>query len=231
MSVDWGGFSMVKCELALIKEALKVGYEYYHLLSGVDMPLKTQDEIYNFFEANKGYEFVHFCTMEKEAEKRIIHYHLMKRYQNKRLEKIRQKANNCLNKIQEKCNLKRKWDKTREIMYGANWFSITDELARYIIKNEKWINKYFKYTLCPDESFIQSLIQNSQFVNQLYYKETDGNYIACLRYIDWERGNPYVFRCEDFSDLINSDRLFARKFSYKVDSEIVEKLYSYLKNK
>ena len=126
MCVDWGGFSMVKCELALIKEALKEGYKYYHLLSGVDMPLKTQDEIYNFFEANAGYEFVHFCSMEKAAEKRILHYHLMKRYQNKRLEKIRQKADKCLSQIQEKCNFKRKWDKTCEIMYGANWFSIND---------------------------------------------------------------------------------------------------------
>ena len=98
----------------------------------------------------------------------------------------------------EKCDFKRKQDKTRMIMCGANWFSITDELASYIVTHEKWINKQFNYKLCPDESSVQSLIQNFKFMEHLYHKETDENYVACLRYIDWNRGNLYVLRCEIF---------------------------------
>ena len=36
-----------------------------------------------------------------------------------------------------------------------------------------------------------------------------------MRLIDWRRGNPYVWRDEDYDELIHSDRIFARKFSSK----------------
>ncbi len=32
-------------------------YEYYHLLSRVDLPIKSQDDIHDFFRANQGKEF------------------------------------------------------------------------------------------------------------------------------------------------------------------------------
>ena len=45
----WGDFSLVEIELALFKEAYSKGsYAYYHLLSGVDLPIKSQDYIHNY---------------------------------------------------------------------------------------------------------------------------------------------------------------------------------------
>ena len=43
----------------------------------------------------------------------------------------------------------------------------------------------------------------------------DRNYRGHMRLIDWRRGNPYVWRDEDYDELIHSDRIFARKFSSK----------------
>lgn len=62
IKISWGGYSQIECELLLIKEALKSeeNYSYFHLISGVDLPLKNSDQIYNFFEKNNGKEFVHF---------------------------------------------------------------------------------------------------------------------------------------------------------------------------
>ena len=34
---------------------------------------------------------------------------------------------------------------------GSNWFSITNEFAKYVISREKDIRKVFRYTLCCDE--------------------------------------------------------------------------------
>lgn len=45
---NWGGFSLVKAELNLLEEATKNNYRYYHLLSGQDLPIKSQNEIYVF---------------------------------------------------------------------------------------------------------------------------------------------------------------------------------------
>ncbi len=35
-------------------------YQHYHLISGVDLPIQTQEDIRAFFEANPDVEFVHF---------------------------------------------------------------------------------------------------------------------------------------------------------------------------
>ena len=80
VSNTWGGYSNIKTELVLLKEAVKGNYSYYHLLSGVDMPIKKADEIYKFFEQNNGKEFIHFTTPEfiakESTAERIGLYHV-----------------------------------------------------------------------------------------------------------------------------------------------------------
>ena len=60
IDIKWGHSSQIDCELILLKSAANNSYSYYHLLSGVDMPIKPKEEIYNFFEKNLGKEFIHF---------------------------------------------------------------------------------------------------------------------------------------------------------------------------
>ena len=100
-----------------------------------------------------------------------------------------------------------KVDRTRNSItyyYGDNWFSITDDLARYIVSNKKKIWKYMRFSLCADESFVQTLAMMSPYKNCVV-----GN---CARLIDWKRGRPYVFRQTDYNQLISSEKMFARKF-------------------
>ena len=50
-SVFWAEYSQVEVELRLLEAATKENhYQYYHLLSGLDLPIKTQDYIHSFFE-------------------------------------------------------------------------------------------------------------------------------------------------------------------------------------
>ena len=49
-----------------------------------------------------------------------------------------------------------------------------------------------------------------------------------MRHIDWKRGKPYIFRNDDFDELISSNCMFARKFDEKIDNEIIEKIFDYL---
>lgn len=116
--------------------------------------------------------------------------------------------------------------RNRDIKFqkGTQWFSITDNLARYVVSKETWIRKVFKNTLCCDEVFLQTLVENSDFKNKLYHKKYDNDPRAIMRLIDWQRGKPYIFRECDFQELMNSEMLFARKFDEKVDSEIVIKI-------
>ena len=68
---------------------------------------------------------------------------------------------------------------------------------------------------------------NSPYRDQLTDNAFDGSYTSCLRYVDFQRGNPYVFTIDDYDDLISSPYLFARKFDLSKDAEIVDAIYKH----
>lgn len=235
LDVRWGTYRQIECELLLFEMAHNNGgYSYYHVLSGVDMPLVSQDVIHDYFNKNNGKEFIHFDFYDKvlpETVDRIKYFHLFvknKRSSNILLRKIYEKLYNGCLKIQRLLHINRikkmpiKWRK------GANWISVTDNVISYILENKKKIRKIFKYSICADELFVQSLIYNSKLFKNVY-KTHDNDYNAVLRFIDWNRGEPYTFKSLDFDELINSKCFFARKFSTKVDKDIINKIYNYVK--
>lgn len=64
--VYWGDYSQVNAELVLLKTAIGGGrYDYYHLLSGQDLPIKNNSAINAFFEQNNGKEFVSIVNDRK----------------------------------------------------------------------------------------------------------------------------------------------------------------------
>ena len=221
IKVYWGGYSQVQCELNLLKEAVLKNYDYYHLLSGVDLPIKNQDYIHKFFEENTGKEFVRFMKKGWDYN-RVSKIHFFNDYC---------KINNQFkyfiylisNKLLGKYINKNGYDYTKKFsefifMKGDQWFSITNECAHYICNNEKNIKKMFKYTSCPDEHFIHTILYNSKFKEKLSYD-------TCLREIDWERGTPYTYKIDDYDLLMSSENLFARKFDYNRDKRIIDKIY------
>lgn len=220
LSVSWGDFSQILCEYQLIKTAVDNGdYQYLHLLSGLDLPIKTQDEIHEFFSNNEGQLYVEIVdnTYQKEVEQRCKYYWF---FQN-RLSRHNQisilRIINWLGiKIQKFIGLNR-IPENINIKKGANWFSITGDFAKYIVNKKDFIFKQFQHTVCADELFIQTILYNSEYHELLSSQ-------GCKRLVDWNRGNPYVFRKTDYSMICNSDEMFARKFDVTVDKEIVESI-------
>ena len=47
--VSWGHSSQIEAELILLRAALYGRYDYYHLLSGVDVPVKSRAYIEEYF--------------------------------------------------------------------------------------------------------------------------------------------------------------------------------------
>ena len=61
ISVSWGQFSQIKARMILLEEACThKDYEYYHNLSGQDLPIKSQDYIHDFFHFHAGKEFISY---------------------------------------------------------------------------------------------------------------------------------------------------------------------------
>lgn len=226
--IRWGHYSQIECELRLLEAAVNSGkgYDYYHLLSGVDMPLKSYQDIDAFFKKNSGKEYIHFDekTVDENVRERISMYHFCPGRAN-----WQRKINGIFIKIQKILKVDRLKKLGWKVQKGANWFSITEDLAKDIVRNKEMIQKHFKYSFCGDEVFLQTYVFNSKFCLSLYSDRFDNDYHACMRLIDWKRGNPYVFGIDDFEELMECDYMFARKFDYNSKPEIVDKLKVQLK--
>lgn len=231
-NVVWGHYSQIDCEFRLFRAALQGGdYEYVHLLSGMDLPLCSQKQIHDYFHRFKGKEFVHIESAElssSDQEKYMYRFFLQKYIGNKQdsllyyLQRISIHVQRIL-RIRKKSSLNWKMYK------GANWISITGTFMAFLVSNEKWVKKEFRFSKCCDELFLQTVLMNSPYAQNLSCTVFQDDYRSCQRYIDWNRGNPYVFRENDFEELISSGYLFARKFDSKVDSEIINKIVAYVK--
>ena len=231
--IRWATFSQTICEIYLLEKALETGdYEYFHLLSGVDLPLTDSNTIYNFFHT-KNKEFVHFesASINNKKLEFVKYYYPLLKIKKFKNSKVLKGLNRVLVKLQKIIRIDR--TKNSNICYytGANWFSITNEFANYLISRKKFIIDQYKYSRNSDEMFLQTEIMNSKYKNNLYYNKMDNNYIACMRYIDWNRGKPYTWTLNDFDELIHSKFLFARKFDWNIDKEIIIKIKEYIENK
>lgn len=231
MNVKWSTFSQIKCELLLLKEATRKNYSYYHLISGNDLLLKPSTELYNFFEKNNGKEFVAYNNIDKcipeSILERIKYYHIFNSYRRDKKNLIKKalcKLYYHLLNIQKKLRINRLKNNKLIIKKGANWFSITNELAKYVLTQEKEINRMYHYSNCADEIFLQTIVYNSKFKDKIYH-ESDDEHQNIKRHIDWNRGEPYVFIIDDYQELLNSPAFFARKFSSSKDCKIIDKIY------
>lgn len=232
VKVYWGDYSQVKSELVLLKAAIESGYDYYHLISGQDLPIKPISEINNFFENNRDKEFI---SLENNANSikpndqggvfslysRLSLYHFgIKGWRKNKFLK-------GLEYVSILAQRKLKVDRIAElrvpVYYGSNWFSITHDCAKYVIEQEAYIEELFgKHTRCVDELFLQTVIMNSNLRDRVAGYN--------LRHIDFKRGRPYTWHEEDLSELLNSKDLFARKFDENVDEIIIDKLCKMLKS-
>ncbi len=191
-NIHWADYSIVDCELRLLEVAKKTGeYSYFHLLSGVDLPIKSSKEIYNFFEKN-GKNFIGIVPNEVYySVRRVKFYHPFTKMKNYRKCKLLKGLDRLLEYAQRFVCVNRLKDVNWKIIDGWQWFSITKKFCDYLLDNKEKIESMFKHTISCDELVLQTLIYNSQYYNTLYDVSDLKN--GSMRYIDWERGKPYTW--------------------------------------
>ena len=136
-------------------------------------------------------------------------------------------------KCQKLLHMNRSHHQKYSIKYGSQWVSVTENFVKYLVAQERQLLKRFKFTIIPDESFVQTVLYNSPFKKNIFKglepNETDfGNYN--LREIDFKRGNPWIWKEIDLEYLLASNKFFARKFSSS-EYNVVNKLLEHLKIK
>lgn len=216
-NVSWGGYSLIKAELSLMLESYqRGGYGYYHLISGTDLPIKSQDYIHNFFDENFGYEFItcatHVFTEKCNIISRFNTYH-----------HTRNLFFLFLNAIKYK---RYKYD--FDVSFGSEWVSITESFVKCILEHKGWINKHFNYSHTCDEVYKQCIALNTDFKDKIYCFPSNSLYISFnMRYIDWSSGgaHPKILTMSDIDKILKSNCIFARKFDNLVDREVIDYIY------
>ena len=224
-NISWGGYSMVSATVNLLFTATqKNNYQYYHLLSGVDYPLKNNEEFFLFFDKNE----CEYISFDEDGSNQNRYLDRVKYY--------RFLSEKCGNSMKYLCRAGRAIDqylillqrffginrtKNTDIVgyKGDQWFSISDRLAKYIVSKRDSIEKSYRWTRIPDEMFVQNIALSSPYSSSVVNDS--------LRAIDWTRGTPYVFRESDYDYLITCGKLFARKFSYDNYPDIVNMIEEY----
>lgn len=216
--VYWADISQVKVELRLFAAAHEMGgFAHYHLLSGVDMPLKPIEEILDFFDRHEGKEFVGFWNTEtvqhRTLDRKIGRHTLFAAYMNKRKHLWRHRLTNPIRKavlsMEQRLHYQR-YD-LGHFRNGYNWCSITPAFVELLLEQRAAILRTYRHTITPDEIYKQTLLIHSPLAGNIY--DLHNAQRGTMRLIDWERGKPYVWQDKDLPELLASPCLFARKMS------------------
>jgi len=114
------------------------------------------------------------------------------------------------------------FDSSMKLYTGATWFSISMDLAKYIVdymENNRWFYDAFKDALAPDRMFFNTLVMNSPFagsiVNEPHTYEYWGDSYKT-------NNHPVIFTTDNIGEIEKADFYFARKFDADVDRNVIE---------
>ena len=227
VAVSWGGYSQIEAEMLLFKAAGD-SYYFYHLISGVDLPLSSQQRIHNFFDDYPNYSFLTFMNIEENGEdiNRFKYYHFFESFTYRTLPgaigKLAFKIYRNLEVwIQKLLRVDRYKLFNVSPMKASQWVSLPSDIVQLLIDRETDIEKMFKKSFLNDEVFLPMILNKElrnykvydASMNHGYKKEFQGN----LRYINWWDGKPYTWTDseKDLQELrlaAKNGYLFSRKF-------------------
>ena len=231
VDVRWGTYSMVQASLELIDIAMKTStYDYFWLCSGQDFPQKKAKDIMEFFK-RKECNFISFSASENYP---------INGYKNTRFDKRceiiypswligKKKWQRILKKLYIFATggrghtfkvFKRSTPLGLKFYFGSQWWCLSRDFIIWMtdyIRERSEICEFFKKTLCPDESFFQTLIMVSP-----YAKAVEPN----LVYTDWSDKNssPRFLTEMDYDKIKASGKLFARKIDSKKEPKLYRKM-------
>lgn len=230
--VHWGGFSILKTEMFLLRQVLKDGdCDYVHLISGQDYPIKPLNKFLKFFEDHKGKEFIRYSIIPNPKWDNYTYSRFDYFYFYDYIDKPRQAVISFINKSihwQKKLGIKRNVPNQFNHLYGSTqWFSLTREAIETLINYTHFHNSFYKrarWTFAAEEFYIATVLLNNLPQNKFYCND--------LRYIRWkyENGNrPANLGVEHFHCLAEeTNYYFARKFEKGIGADIIVIIDKYL---
>lgn len=220
MSVTWGGGSQVVCILNLLEAAYthNANYGYYHMMSGVDFPVKSHEYIDQFFNDHAGelfFEERHHETQTK-TQMRCDQYHFLQDTLIGKKRNIWKYLDFASCYVQRVLGIRR--FRGKKIHYGSAQWSVTGDVVEFILAKKDKIKKQYRWSYCADECFLITELQSTDFIQRL-------SPLGSLTYAEWvqvsKRDNsPKALSLQDQASISSPDILFARKFVLPTSEEL-----------
>lgn len=232
--VHWAGFSILKAELFLLKQALaKSSGSYFHLISGQDYPLKPLREFLAFFSHTKAMGYVgckHLPTPSQDNNTyyRLQHYVLSDYLPTKTAEGKR-KVWSFVD-WQRRHGIKRRIPDYFGHLYGGSaWFSISRDVAKFLVgytRSHPAFYRRMRFTYIPEEIYVPTVMLNSPFAQSV---ESNNN----CRTILWDNEgvdcSPIYVTSDRVCDLLSNPLgFFSRKFDSIISEDAIKIIDKYL---
>lgn len=230
--VNWGGRNILLAELFLIQQALKSdSFDYIHLMSGTDMPIRSLSEFKAFFKRYEGLSFMEYHRYPipkwENGSMRRIEFYWINDYINFRNPKNHNIFETIFN-FQVKHNIRRRLPKHYEILYGgSNWMSLYKDCAHELIPDSSsklGFLKRLRFTFASDEVYIHTVLLNSKAQKNIVNDNK--------RYIDWNGigGSPSILKEEKFREVVFSQCLLGRKFIHPYSDKLISMIKTHIVN-
>ena len=216
----WADVSMISVEYLLFRTAFEQGeYGFYHFISGVHYPLKSQDEIHTYFDKRSGISVLSpMGSTQDEIEMKLGFYHFFLKHlisRNRLVNKLYHILWRISLGVQQKMGMKRDVSYVRN--KAANWCSLSDEAVREVLRQEKQMLRRLRHTFCQDEFLVPAVLANAGL--PVAFEEK-------FLYAVFTPYTPKVLTENDFDDLMKSECLFARKFSARQSMRLIQRIKS-----
>jgi hypothetical protein len=200
------------------------------------LPLKSNDELHAFFTTHQGREFVAFNELSTSGQTWVSFrypFNRLFRSPNALVRATYLRYRNAWVRVQNAASRNWAGQQEVEVKYGSDWASITGDLAHHVITQEPMIRRVLGRAFIPTEFYLQTVVWNSAFRDKVF--DHDNPYRSNMRLIDFARGggegSPLTWRHEHLSELVSSDRMFARKFDAGTDMLVVEALVAHVRQR
>jgi hypothetical protein len=219
----WGSFGLVQATLNAMKMLERGDYEKVILLSGQDYPIKTNNEIDQFFRESPYNIFLNHFPLPNHSKwgpgggmYRVNKYF----FGLSSIKKLMAKAVNFLGILFPFA--KRRSVNGMKPFAGSQWWAMDMRAVNYILnyirKHPEYV-RYHQHTFAADELFFQMILLNCPDPS---LRENIAN--DSLRFMVWKNGiiaHPEILSVSNIDAINCSNALFARKFDPELDNNVL----------
>jgi hypothetical protein len=214
ITVGWGEWSIVQATLNALRALAATGrtFDYVHLMSGMDYPIKPLRAFEAFLERRAGTEFIQTTNIREKSwikgglEHERYQFRHIHNWQTQRKEFDRHW------KSQQRKGRKRNFLPGLAPYLGSQWWTLTWSTCLGALRwsEAPGVTEFFQTVWIPDEMFFQTFVGNNIKPSKIS--------VATLTFYQFtDKGIPAVFYNDHLHYLSLHEEYFARKLSPYAD--------------